>query len=526
MTRGAVRCALLLACAAADEWWRPLARAQRLPRSCDAVPLPDAWAGAFERAPDAGLPAFVRHRTPLRPLGARSSNCSALANRETADLGPFRRAAARARRGEALRVVVLGGSMTAGHMNASTRSRCEAEPEFAGYGYNLDNRACAFPRRFRAWLRAAYPGAAHEVENWAIGGSTSASVVGRLSSALSGGRRVDVFFVNYVDNDQARRDAGAAGFEILLRLLRLARAAVVDLELALPAGALAYAPHAAACDALAVPALSWELSWPGARRRARWPEVAVRGRVIPERHPNWAFHQLVADWLAQNWRALAADDDAGPAPAREPAGTFAAADVVCTRPRSAYDAAALRAGGEAAGVARDGWRVADDAPGKRGWAARAAGAAITFAVEATAVYGVAFLASWDPTMGRVAAALDGGPPVVLDARRPNSTVSLTEYRRICATGDGHPDFPRCDARVPSPFVPPPGPRREAALELAGLAAANVKDRYAAEDELKRARAPPGTRWWAWRDPALVRRNLTFVLLDPGTRFVIRYLTTC
>ena len=39
-------------------------------------------------------------------------------------------------------------------------------------------------------------------------------------------------------------------------------------------------------------------------------------------------------------------------------------------------------------------------------------------------------------------------------------------------------------------------------------------------------ALPGTRWWAWRDPALVRRNLTFVLLDPGTRFVIRYLTTC
>ena len=95
MTRGAVRCALLLARAAADEWWRPLARAQRLPRSCDAVPLPDAWAGAFERAPDAALPKFARHRTPLRPLGARSSNCSALANRETADLGPFRRAAAR-----------------------------------------------------------------------------------------------------------------------------------------------------------------------------------------------------------------------------------------------------------------------------------------------------------------------------------------------------------------------------------------------------------------------------------------------
>ncbi|KAH8052783.1 cGMP-dependent protein kinase [Aureococcus anophagefferens] len=379
-------------------------------------------------------------------------------------------------------------------MNASTRSRCEAEPDFAGYGYNLDNRACAFPRRFRAWLRHAYRGAAHEVENWAIGGSTSASVVGRLSSALSG-RRVDVFFVNYVDNDQARRDAGAAGFEILLRLLRLARAAVVDLELALPAGALAYAPHAAACDALAVPALSWQLSWPGARRPARWPEVAVRGRVIPERHPNWAFHQLVADWLAQNWRALAADDDAGPAPAREPAGTFAAADVVCTRPRSAYDAAALRAGARppasraTAGASRTTRRASA--------AGRAAGAAITFAVEATAVYGVAFLASWDPTMGRA-----------------------------LRFGDGHPDFPRCDARVPSPFVPPPGPQREAALELAGLAAANMKDRYAAEDELKRARAPPGTKWWAWRDPALVRRNLTFVLLDPGTRFVIRYLTTC
>ncbi|KAH8045702.1 cGMP-dependent protein kinase [Aureococcus anophagefferens] len=367
--------------------------------------------------------------------------------------------------------------MTAGHMNASTRSRCEAEPDFAGYGYNLDNRACAFPRRFRAWLRAAYPGAAHEVENWAIGGSTSASVVGRLSSALSGGRRVDVFFVNYVDNDQARRARRGGLRDLAPPPPPRARPSSTSSSRC-PRG-LAYAPHAAACDALAVPALR---GMPGGAA-PRWPEVAVRGRVIPERHPNWAFHQLVADWLAQNWRALAADDDAGPAPLsrrdlrRRGRRLHAAAERLRRR------GAARR--GEAAGVARDGWRLRTTR--RASAAGRARWRAITFAVEATAVYGVAFLASWDPTMGRVAAALDGGPPVVLDARRPNST---------------------------------------AALELAGLAAANVKDRYAAEDELKRARAPPGTKWWAWRDPALVWRNLTFVLLDPGTRFVIRYLTTC
>ncbi|KAH8091971.1 cGMP-dependent protein kinase [Aureococcus anophagefferens] len=345
--------------------------------------------------------------------------------------------------------------MTAGHMNASTRSRCEAEPDFAGFGYNLDNRACA------------------------------------------------------------RRDAGAAGFEILLRLLRLARAAVVDLELALPAGALAYAPHAAACDALAVPALSWELSWPGARRPARWPEVAVRGRVIPERHPNWAFHQLVADWLAQNWRALAADDDAGPAPAREPAGTFAAAGVVCSARRLRRRGAARR--GEAAGVARDGWRVADDAPGKRGWAARR-GAAITFAVEAAAVWRrVPRVLGPDHgprrrgprrraarRAGRAAAELDGVVDGIPANLLPPTTTGLPALRRAVAL--------RAAAGAPA----------EAALELAGLAAANVKDRYAAEDELKRARAGQAV---GLAGPALVWRNLTFVLLDPGTR-VIRYLTTC
>ncbi|KAH8045419.1 cGMP-dependent protein kinase [Aureococcus anophagefferens] len=370
-------------------------------------------------------------------------------------------------------------------MNASTRSRCEAEPDFAGFGYNLDNRGA--PRGGFGVASRRAPGAAHEVENWAIGGSTSASVVGA-----------------------ARR--GAAGFEILLRLLR-ARAAVVDLELALPAGASPTRRTPRPATRSPCPR-SRGLSW-RARRPARWPEVAVRGRVIPERHPNWAFHQLVADWLAQNWRALAADDDAGPR-ALQPAGpspprTPSARRAERLRRRGAARRGEPPASRATAGGLRTTRRAS--AAGPR------AGAAITFAVEATAAHA---LASWDPTMGRVAAALDGGPPVVLDARRPNSTVSLTSTGESAPAHDHRTS--RCDApRRPSCRRRGPG---GGGARARGLAAANVKDRYAAEDELKRARAPPGTKWWAWRDPALVWRNLTFVLLDPGTRFVIRYLTTC
>ena len=64
----------------------------------------------------------------------------------------------------------------------------------------------------------------------------------------------------------------------------------------------------------------------------------------------------------------------------------------------------------------------------------------------------------------------------------------------------------------------------------GLAAPTIKGKYAAEDRLKRLRAPPNVRYWRWRDPNVARRDVSFELLpgEPGeeTRFVLRYLTTC
>ena len=173
------------------------------------------------------------------------------------------------------------------------------------------------------------------------------------------------------------------------------------------------------------------------------------------RHPNWPNHQLVADWLAYEWRVQALRAASTPAapepPLPPPRHAPRTADVFCVSPYTDLDARQESAA--AVPVGSGGWRFGEDAPGKSGWLVDApSGAALTFEVQVPLedpVVGVGFLASWNESMGSIVATLDGAE-ARLDALRPNSTASQTEYER--------------PGRTSKQAAAPPRPRRGYSVE--------------------------------------------------------------
>ncbi|KAK7233093.1 cGMP-dependent protein kinase [Aureococcus anophagefferens] len=513
-----------------------------LPWCRASLPTYDAFAmeplGAF-------APGYASRRSPDAPLGAPLGGASTVL--PGARLAAWHRVLARlARREQAvLTVLVLGGSMTAGRMDARA-DRQQASLFAAGarvaYGSSAcanatttesyatcdhevtgDCKPCAFPARLGAWLARVYPATDVRVLNYAVGASTSRSILGMLGGeleALEAGH-VDVAFVNYVDNDVARAtDAAAtakiaAAHEALLRLLLTRKVAVVDVEMQVPDKSDAWPTHAAVCRHLGVPMVSW--------RRG----VAGDEKSSVARHPNWAFHQLIADWLAYEWgvqgaAALRGNVDASdpplPPPLRSPDTSDVVSDVVCAAPLTDLDAHELAA--SPAAVSSDGaWRFGEDAPGKKGWIVDDAhGGVVNFTVHTPPdgkdpVVGVGFLASWDPSMGAVRVVVDGDAEnaAVLNASRPGGTASQTEYARLCVEPPRYsPCFPACGA-------PTKRPLRFAAHKPASC----DRDQRQCESAWRRYDAA---------QRASTARSLSFELLPrPGAasnRFVLRYVVTC
>ena len=107
----------------------------------------------------------------------------------------------------------------------------------------------------------------------------------------------------------------------LLRVLLRRGTAVVVVETHQPSpGVAAYGGHAPACRSLGVPMMAWT--------------AATSGNFHGARHPPWPGQQLIADWLAHEWRlqagrAAAGDDgdgdggDGDDAPAAAPAADAA-----------------------------------------------------------------------------------------------------------------------------------------------------------------------------------------------------------
>jgi len=471
-----------------------------------ASPLPTYDVGAMDAPEAAALPAWASGRDAWRPLGPRSSNCSSVAGRP--DLSRWHRVLRRLGDGSArsLDVLVLGGSLAAGHMEppdaAWAPSACAARE--VSFSVNKDNRPCAFAARLGVWLSRAYAGVAVDVTNWAIGGNPSAAALGQLGPELADGRRFDVALLHYADNDAAQHVHGQT-FETLLRVLLRRGTAVVVVETHQPSpGVAAYGGHAPACRSLGVPMMAWT--------------AATSGNFHGARHPPWPGQQLIADWLAHEWRlqagrAAAGDDGDGDGGDGDGTAGVPASEVICLGDAFLYDAVMLGRGAERHDrpgrdrVRERGWCLAEDRPNKWGWLGNASSGALEFQVPAdAAVVGVGFLRSYDPDMAVVAAYFAGRREhaVKLDGRETRSRTSQTAYRRLCAPATGNPDFPACDAPArPLHFhkrsknTTTTGPK---ALEL-GL-------------------------WRGLHERLAAPTRAIFFELVSGQRFALRYVTAC
>jgi len=145
----------------------------------------------------------------------------------------------------------LGGSFTTGRMpgpadqlypphsklgysNQQFQSSCKAAclgVENGEFSIHSDCQACAYPARFLHWLRSSYAHANSglpvdriKVFNLAVPGSTSLSIMGTLPTLLKALQpSIDMFFINYVDNDRNFYEREIvkveAGYELLVRFL-------------------------------------------------------------------------------------------------------------------------------------------------------------------------------------------------------------------------------------------------------------------------------------------------------------------
>ena len=316
--------------------------------------------------------------------------------------------------GRELRLVAIGGSMTAG-------IGCGSDGRHA-----RDGAACSFGGRFAAWLRRAFPGADVRFANHGVGGTTTAGALPMLRrlAADADGRAPDLLLVDFTGNDRPP-PAGAprgdlenqAATEALVRAVSrwfpLAAVMLVDSKCT-----ERFPGHDAVAAHYGVPLVSYhdavgDADAPAPQRCApplRWSGA----QGARSAHPEWPTHQLIADSVAFGFRALAArlacDDDepdaAGGAPAGAPRRSLAppltdaatlARYAPCDRPLALYDATRERAAARGVRVARGNWTLFADRPRKPGWISEGPdGSALELAVRFGAAprLVITYLAGW------------------------------------------------------------------------------------------------------------------------------------
>jgi len=162
------------------------------------------------------------------------------------------------------------------------------------------------------------------VENLALPGSNSQSILGTLEDSLRRiGRQIDVFILNYSDNDRNffERDTRkiSAGFEVLVRhlLSRPNHPVVWNIEINniqlgdSPLGV--YDGHLGVLRHYGIPSLNFDMSV-----RTNFSQLPAQVRDVndekqirketfwhKQRHPPWPAHQILADFIAHVWKSEA-----------------------------------------------------------------------------------------------------------------------------------------------------------------------------------------------------------------------------
>ena len=121
-------------------------------------------------------------RAVLQPDSAvLSAEMLSRAIRRQGDPAALRRVATALRDGRRVRIVVFGGSVTAGvGTRGCSLPGCEVELK------GNECRACAWPSLLEAWLRATYPGAQVDVHNLAVRASSTSVGIKQLRVAKFG----------------------------------------------------------------------------------------------------------------------------------------------------------------------------------------------------------------------------------------------------------------------------------------------------------------------------------------------------
>jgi hypothetical protein len=399
------------------------------------------------------------------------------------DLSRWRRVAAKTAQANAsLDIVILGGSMAAGHMDdlavpileshrfrakwfTQCGSQCFDEVQLPrcftscddgrcrrGQNHALIARPCAFGERFGHWLQRAYPRATVRVHNCAVGGTSSEGFlpfVGRTP-------RADIFLLHFVDNDWAAAggtmdgvEGISAAFELLIRALLRRPNMPAILELQQAGGAARnlsggeWWAHSLVARHYGVPILSIEKN------------VVSPDFTLHARHPPWPWHQLLADVLAYAWRhqacagggnAIGSTDDIPgslPTPLSELTVRRAGMEFCESEPLTfirsdgVKKTRAKQLGTEVV-RATPHWRHGPDREGSRpGWWANAsAGGEIVFDVtvnENHPVIVIGFLTSYE-NMGSARFYLDGdrlNGGVIVNASESHGRFSLVRTQLVC-----------------------------------------------------------------------------------------------
>mmetsp|Transcript_5707 Transcript_5707/g.16556 ORF Transcript_5707/g.16556 Transcript_5707/m.16556 type:complete len:539 (+) Transcript_5707:54-1670(+) len=308
-------------------------------------------------------------------------------------------------KGKTLRIVVFGGSSTAGmHCEQHTARFKESGgcSKTAGKPCMVHEtiiaKECSWPRRFQHWLQYAFPNAKIELDNFAQGAATSSSILvgsGIMMKAYNfdkNDRGADIIFVDTLVNDvyQWQKDWGqdqkrtmdmstnaAMAFEQVVRTLHALQPKAVIFPV-LSGCNLCWSQgggHRQVIDHYNLPRLDWG-------QFVAWKQNLWDG---PDAHPNYWVHQSIADVLAAVWgsawnqecqsrftRKVGHLDWSTSYFPPEALSTF----QPCLDPRSAYDASVPET---TKGVQLgEGWSLYEDRPGKPGWISERSGARIAF----------------------------------------------------------------------------------------------------------------------------------------------------
>mmetsp|Transcript_120490 Transcript_120490/g.292407 ORF Transcript_120490/g.292407 Transcript_120490/m.292407 type:complete len:526 (+) Transcript_120490:31-1608(+) len=288
--------------------------------------------------------------------------------------------------GKSVKMVVLGGSFTAG-VDCS-------EPADGGA---ITSFRCAWPSRVQAILSELFPQSSISLLNMAHGGTTSSVILGAIALLLrdveGGIDEIDLIVLDTLVNDAAEfhkwtqhgnlspGEVVKTSYEALVRVLHemVPQAALVSLFAGCPACLGMASNQRAVASFYGLPLVDY-----ASLVAQKLDEVPLLWDP-PYSHPRWISHQIVADVIAGTWTKVFQGFCTGD---RAPQPTFPLETLVApaqlaqfkTCKSGASEYYAEEPSGRKPTIVH-GWRLFEDVPGKPGWISEKPGAVLKFRLD-------------------------------------------------------------------------------------------------------------------------------------------------